>query len=95
MSERETDLTRAFQRLIEDEEFLDRVLTDPDDALAGYDLSRDEVAAISADAAALEGDVAGFGRFTLDQAMLIGGLRSPGLIRPTWDLSSPAILSTT
>ena len=74
-------LAAAFGRLVEDSEFATQVATGGAAALGDYELTGEEIDALLADAAALEGDVVGFGqRLAFAQVMSIGGLRSPGLI---------------
>lgn len=76
-----TPLGKAFRRLFEDEDFIDKVIESPADIKAEYGLDDDEIDALAVDARALEGDVAGFGRFNSSWAIKsTGGLRVPTLL---------------
>lgn len=72
-----TDLERAFERLLSDPEFATAVATDADAALAEFELSEEQAAALRADAVALDGDVVGF---SFEKVQDLGGLLTPPLL---------------
>ena len=80
----ETPLGQAFQRLLAEEGFVDRVIAAGDEVAAEYELDDEQLEALVSDAYALEGEVAGFGRMRRmnPEALfnLTAGLRVPPML---------------
>lgn len=71
---------QVFALIVEQPDFAEKVRTDPDDALAPYDLAAEDREALVADAHALDSDVEGFAQMQGGSPaflQMLGGLRTP------------------